>query len=68
MLNRPLDRNVKIGSSNDVGWGCTIRVAQMIFCHTMLRHRLNNYSMETLPATQEYQKVLTLVNDNYDGK
>jgi hypothetical protein len=35
-------RVAKIGATNDVGWGCAIRVGQMMFCHTILRHRLGD--------------------------
>jgi len=37
--NRP-ERQLKIGINNDIGWGCTIRVAQMMLSHALLRHHL----------------------------
>ena len=33
-------RVARVGSTSDVGWGCAIRVCQMLFSHTILRHTL----------------------------
>lgn len=62
------DRQLKIGINNDIGWGCTIRVAQMMLAHTLLRHHLESYDLRKLCANESsYLRVLTLMNDNADG-
>ena len=60
---------MKVGHTNDVGWGCCIRVAQMLTAHTILRHMMgDDYSRETLFQEQKiYLRVLTMMQDNVDG-
>ena len=67
--NDELDRELKIGYTNDIGWGCCIRVAQMLLAHAILRHSLGSgYSMEEMiEEGATYQQILTLMNDNADG-
>ena len=36
-------------------------------CHSILRAKLGNYTIKKLGTTEEYIKVLTLINDNMDG-
>ena len=67
-MQTPAIRTLKVGVSSDVGWGCCIRVAQMLLSHTILRHQLVDYNMKSLLRNmQDYVKVLTLMNDNADG-
>lgn len=59
---------MKIGLTNDIGWGCTIRVAQMLLAHSLLRHHLGDYDLTKLCTNMSaYTRVLTLMNDNADG-
>ena len=61
-------REIKVGHTNDIGWGCTIRVAQMLTSHAILRHMLDDYNIDKLFREQSsYLKVLELMNDNADG-
>ena len=53
--------------TNDIGWGCTIRVSQMMLCHAILRSKLGNYTLKNLGQADEYVDLLTLINDNIDG-
>ena len=67
-LHESQQRELKIGYTNDVGWGCTIRVAQMLTAHAILRHLIGDYSVDTLIQEQgSYMRVLKLMNDNADG-
>ena len=67
-MQAPPKRQLKIGVTNDVGWGCTIRVGQMLLAHTILRHQLGEYNMQVLLRNMnEYCKVLVLMNDNADS-
>ena len=67
-MKKPPTRQLKVGITNDVGWGCTIRVGQMLLAHTILRHQLGEYNMpQLLKNMNEYYKVLLLTNDNADG-
>jgi hypothetical protein len=50
-----------------MGWGCTIRVMQMMVCHSILRHRLSDYTLPKLLSSPVYMQVLHLINDNTDG-
>lgn len=65
-IRRPA-KKFKIGHTNDTGWGCTIRVSQMMLCHAIMRAELGNYSMQTLGTSEKYINMLTLINDNIDG-
>ena len=68
MKNMRNERQLKIGINNDIGWGCAIRVAQMMLAHTLLRHQLHNYDFRRLCSNMStYLRVLTLMNDNADG-
>lgn len=67
MIKAP-SRVVNIMYTNDIGWGCTIRVSQMLICHSILRSKLNNYTLKTLSLSDWYVKLLTLINDNLDGQ
>ena len=63
------ERPLKIGISNDIGWGCTIRVGQMMLAHSLLRHVLHEYNIlgDLVNHMPTYTRVLTLMNDNADG-
>ena len=61
------NRVVKLGFTNDSGWGCTIRVTQMLFCHTILKAELGSYTFKDLGKSDEYTRILSLINDNTDG-
>ena len=56
-----------MGFTNDSGWGCTIRVSQMLLCHSIIRNELGNYDLMTLGDSKIYLKMLQLINDNTDG-
>ena len=59
---------MKIGYNNDIGWGCTIRVAQMLTSHALLRHLMQEYTIDSLMKEQvSYLTVLKLMHDNADG-
>lgn len=62
------DRVVRLGYTNDIGWGCTIRVSQMMLCHSILRAKLGSYTLKTLGQSEEYIRLLNLINDNTDGQ
>ncbi len=64
---RQPSRVVRLGFTNDSGWGCTIRVTQMLLAHTLLRNELGNYTLLQLGQSNIYVKVLQLLNDNTDG-
>lgn len=55
------------GFTTDSGWGCTIRVTQMMMSHVILRATLGDYTLKSLATSKEYIQVLTLINDNNDG-
>ena len=59
-------KNLKIGQTTDSGWGCTIRVFQMLLCHSFTRHQVGEYTLAMGPI-DEYINLLTLINDNGDG-
>ena len=40
----------------------------MLLCHSILRSKLNNYTLKTLSLSEWYIKLLTLINDNLDGQ
>lgn len=40
----------------------------MMLCHSILRTLLSNYTLKSLGASDDYIRVLTLINDNEDGK
>ena len=63
------ERPLKVGISNDIGWGCTIRVGQMMLAHSLLRHVLHDYNIlgDLVNHMSTYTRVLTLMNDNADG-
>jgi len=65
---RPWTRKITLGFDNDSGWGCTIRVTQMMMCHSILRATLGDYTLKKLGSSDEYLQVLTLINDNIDGR
>ncbi len=67
-VNERSIRQLKVGINNDIGWGCTLRVAQMMVAHTLFRHSLHNYDMRSFQQNMSiYTRVLTLINDNADG-
>lgn len=66
-IKRP-SRNFHFGFTNDSGWGCTIRVTQMLFAHCLLRATLGDYTLKKLCNSEDYIQVLTLINDNIDGR
>lgn len=57
-------KTVRIGLTNDVGWGCAIRVAQMLICHAVLRWKEKHYNMAHLIDSETYKNLLLLINDN----
>lgn len=60
-LPKDLGRDLKIGHTTDSGWGCTIRVAQMMLCHTFLRHHHKDHDIvnwHQLARSNEYIDVL----------
>ena len=57
-----------MGFTNDSGWGCTIRVSQMLLCHSIIRNELGNYDLMTLGDSKIYLKMLQLINDNTDDE
>lgn len=61
-------RKVIHGHTNDSGWGCVIRVMQMMMCHSILRATLGDYTLQKMGTTDEYIQMLTLINDNMDGR
>lgn len=68
-LNENQKRQLKIGYTNDIGWGCTLRVAQMLIAHTILRHKLKDYTLKTLIQDKNtYLKMLRVMHDNADGR
>lgn len=67
---RDIGRDLKIGQTTDSGWGCTIRVAQMMLSNTFMRHRFKDQEITNwhqLMHSNEYIEVLQRVNDNTDG-
>lgn len=61
---------MKVGHSNDTGWGCTIRVAQMMLSHVFMRHGHKNQDIvnwHQLAHSKDYIDALVRVNDNTDG-
>lgn len=65
-----IGRDLKIGHMTDTGWGCTIRVAQMMLSHTFLRHHFREqdiFDIRALPKSPHYIDALLMVNDNTDG-
>lgn len=51
---RDFDRQIKIGMTTDVGWGCTIRVFQMLLCNSVLKLHLGDYQMKDLCNSKVY--------------
>jgi hypothetical protein len=47
LVKRP-KREFRYGFTNDSGWGCTIRVTQMLFSHAILRADLGDYTLRGL--------------------
>jgi len=39
----------------------------MLLCHSILRSKLQNYTLKTLGQSEEYLNLLHLINDNLDG-
>ena len=62
------DRVIKIGLTNDIGWGCTIRVGQMVLAHAIRRHFCKDY-LDIINEANAEKKVdiLCQMNDNADG-
>ena len=52
--------------TTDVGWGCTIRCAQMLWANCLLRQRFPTWSDTMDFATVEYRKILTQFYDTVD--
>jgi len=40
----------------------------MMFCHSILRKLFGDYTMSALGKSQEYVKLLRMINDNADGR
>lgn len=39
----------------------------MLLCHTILKAKLGSYTLKSLGQSEEYIKILSLINDNTDG-
>jgi hypothetical protein len=68
--HRDIGRDLKIGHTTDTGWGCTIRVAQMMLSNTFMRHCHKDQVIcdwHQIIHSKEYINLLQRINDNTDG-
>eukprot|EP00347_Sterkiella_histriomuscorum_P008343 403345460 len=69
MQKRPNENFNKVFTTTDVGWGCTIRVGQMMICQALMRHLIGlDHSVKNLSSTEQkrlnYAKIIQLIHDN----